>query len=150
MRQNRLAIFALTAFFSFMAFHQAAAEKTITLHPSADGKGAIGKMVIQNLNQNEKEVSIHTEGLKPGAVYTVWLINMKPSIFPFVKPKMEMAGLGQGDYSFKTDDSGNGAYRATISGKDLGNWQLVKIAHHPDGNPKNMKSIISPLQADLR
>ena len=58
-----------------------------------------------------------------------------------MKPKMDMAGLGGGDYSFKSDDKGNASYSATIGSVDLSKWQLVEVAYHPSGDPKNMKEM---------
>lgn len=90
----------------------------------------------------EKEVRITAQGLKPNEVYTVWLVNMKP--------KMDMAGLGEADYAFNSDSRGNGSYTGTISARELDKWQQLKIAHHPDGKSKNMKNIGSALEANLK
>ncbi len=150
MKHNKIVIFALAVLFSVITSYQAEANRTITLQSSSDEIGTIGQIVIEDRTQNKKEVSILAKGLKPEAVYPVWLINMKPSLLLFLKPKMEMLGLGNEDYSFTTDGSGNGEYTARISTEELGSWKLVEIAHHPDGNPKNMKGISSPLQADLQ
>ena len=38
----------------------------------------------------------------------------------------------------------------TFPAADLPKWQVLKIAHHPDGNPKNMKTIGIALHADLK
>jgi hypothetical protein len=81
-------------------------------------------------------------GLKPNEVYTVWLVNMKP--------KMAMVGLGAGDYAFTSDANGNGRYTGTVSAVELGKWQQLKIAHHPDRNPRNMKNIGSALEGNLK
>lgn len=64
--------------------------------------------------------------------------------------KMEMAGLGTGDYSFTSDARGTGSYTATVSGAELGKWKVLKVAHHPDRNPRNMKNIGSALEGNLK
>ena len=75
---------------------------------------------------------------------------MKPSVIPLVKPKMEKAGLGEGDYSFKTTDTGNGHYAGGILTTELGKWQQLKIANHPDGDATNMKNMEIALNAELK
>jgi hypothetical protein len=105
-------------------------------------RGAQGEAVISDAGAGSKEVVITASGLKPNEVYTVWLVNMKP--------KMDMAGVGTGDYAFTSDAAGNGRYTATVSGGTLDKWQVIKIAHHPDRNPGNMKNIGSALDGHLK
>ena len=119
-----------------------AAEQKMTLKAGPHGKGAKGEAVIKDKEQGQKEIIISVSGLKPNEVYTVWLVNMKP--------KMDMAGVGEGSYSFKSDDKGNGHYTGTVSSAELEKWQVLEIAHHPDGDPKNMKKMGIALKADLK
>ena len=118
------------------------AAERIALKGGEDMRGAGGEAVISDAGAGSKEVVITASGLKPNEVYTVWLVNMKP--------KMDMAGLGAGDYAFTSDASGNGRYTATVSGGTLDKWQVIKIAHHPDRNPGNMKKIGSALEGNLK
>ncbi len=67
-----------------------------------------------------------------------------------MKPKMDMIGVGMGDYSFKSDDKGNGHYSANVSAAELEKWQILEIAYHTDGDPKNMKKMGIALKADIR
>ena len=113
----------------------AAGEQKIALKADKAGKGASGAAVITDKGGDQKEVAITAKGLKPNSVYTVWLVNMKP--------KMDMAGLGEGDYSFRSDDKGNATFSATIGSADLSKWQLIELAYHPSGDPKNMKELMN-------
>ncbi len=133
--------FFFLAFALFSSFAQAAEQK-MTLKAGPDGKGAQGEAVIKDKEQGKKEITVSASGLKPNSVYTVWLVNMKP--------KMDMAGVGTGDYSFKSDDKGNGHYAGTVSSAELEKWHVLEIAHHPDGDPKNMKKMGIALKADLK
>ncbi len=126
----------------FAMFAMAAGEQKITLKADKAGKGAKGQAVITDKGSDQKEISINLTGLKPNAVYTVWLVNMKP--------KMDMVGVGTGDYSFKSDDKGNAHYTATISTAELEKWQMFEIAYHPDGDPKNMKTMGIALKAPIK
>ena len=135
----RIFFFVIVLLSSFSA---QAAEQKMTLKSGPHGKGASGEAVIKDKEQGQKEIAISASGLKPNSVYTVWLVNMKP--------KMDMAGVGAGDYSFKSDDTGNGHYAGTVSSAELEKWQMLEIAHHPDGDPKNMKKMGIALQADLK
>ena len=119
-----------------------ATEQKITLKAGPHGTGANGEAVIKDKEQGQKEIIISVSGLKPSSVYTVWLVNMKP--------KMDMAGVGGGDYSFKSDDKGNGHYAGTVPSAELEKWQVLEIAHHPDGDPKNMKKMGIALQTNLK
>ena len=126
----------------FTPFAQAAGELMIVLKAGPGGKGAQGEALIKDKEQGQKEITLEAKGLKPNSVYTVWLVNMKP--------KMDMVGVGGGDYSFKSDAKGNGHYTGTVSAAELGKWKILEIAHHPDGDPKNMKKMKIALKADLK
>ncbi len=126
----------------FTAFAVAAGQQKIKLKADKAGKGAKGQVVITDKGGDQKEITIATTGLKPDSVYTVWLVNMKP--------KMDMIGLGTGDYSFRSDNKGSGYYTASISVAELEKWQMVEIAYHPDGNPKNMKKMAIALNAPIK
>ena len=154
MKQRRYMMLGLVVVFSLMTFAHAVGEQTIVqtivLEAGPAGKGAHGEVAIKNNGQDQKEITINATGLKPRSVYTVWLVNVKPSLVPFLKPKMETAGVGSGDYSFRSDETGTGQYTATISTTELERWHLLKIAHHPDGDPTNMKNTGGALQAHLK
>ncbi len=113
----------------------AAGDRKVALKADKAGKGASGTAVIVDKGGDRKEVTIAAKGLKPDSVYTVWLVN--------VKPKMDMAGLGESDYSVKSDDKGNASYSATIGSADLSKWQLIELAYHPSGDPRNMKELMN-------
>ena len=113
-----------------------------TLTPSQTGTSAKGEVTIVEKDPATKEIMIAADGLKPNAIYTVWVVNMKP--------KMEMAGVGSGDYSFKSDASGRGQFVGSLPASELAKWQMIEIAHHPDGNPKNMKQMDVALEAELK
>jgi hypothetical protein len=114
----------------------------LALQAGPDMRGATGEAVISHAGAGNKEVVITAQGLKPNEVYTVWLVNMKP--------KMDMAGLGAGDYAFTSDADGKGRYTGTVSAAEFGKWQLIEIAHHPDRNPRNMKNMGIALKGDFK
>jgi hypothetical protein len=123
----------VVAFTLFTGLAMAAGEQKVALKADKAGKGASGETVILDKGGDQKEVTITAKGLKPNSVYTVWLVN--------VKPKMDMAGLGVGDFHFKSDDKGKASYSATIGSAELSKWQLIDLAYHPSGDPKNMKEM---------
>ncbi len=134
-----IGLLTLTAFVSLA---EAAEMRRLTLKPGPDGHGAKGEATIVDKDPATKEITIAADGLKPNAIYTVWVVNMKP--------KMEMAGVGSGDYSFKSDGSGRGQFTGTFPAAELATWQMLEIAYHPDSNPKNMKGMAVVLDADLK
>jgi hypothetical protein len=125
----------VVVFSLFTGLAIAAGDQKIALKADKAGKGASGTAVIVDKGGDQKEVTITAKGLKPNSVYTVWLVNMKP--------KMDMAGLGGGDYSFKSNDKGNASYTATIGSADLSKWQVIDLAYHPSGDPKNAKELMN-------
>jgi hypothetical protein len=139
-RNWALGIILLFTFFALPAM--AAGEHKIPLKADKAGRGAKGEVVITDGKAGQKEITIHMAGLKPNSVYTVWLVNMKP--------KMDMAGVGTGDYSFKSDGKGNGNYSATVSNAELGKWEMLEIAYHPDGNAKDMKKMQIALNGTVK
>ena len=118
------------------------AAERVALLAAPDMRGAQGEAVISDVGSGNKEVKITSQGLKPNEVYTVWLVNMKP--------KMDMAGLGTGDYAFTSDARGTISYTATVAGAELGKWQLIEVAHHPDRNPRNMDKMGIALKGELK
>ena len=68
---------AVLAFALFTPLAYAGGGQTIALKAGPDGKGAKGEAVIAEKG-DQKEITVHATGLKPNAVYTVWLVNLKP------------------------------------------------------------------------
>jgi len=120
----------------------AAGMQRLTLMPGPDGGNAKGEATIVDKDAATKEIIIAAQGLKPNATYTVWVVN--------TKPKMEMAGVGTGDYAFKSDAAGRGQFIGAFPAADLATWQILEIAHHPDGDPKNMKTMGIALKVNLK
>ena len=132
-QKRSLALGIILVFIVFVMSAMAAGEQKITLKADKAGQGAKGEVVITDGKAGQKEIAITMTGLKPNSVYTVWLVNMKP--------KMDMLGVGTGDYSFKSDGKGIGNYTATISNAELEKWEMLEIAYHPDGDAKDMKKM---------
>jgi hypothetical protein len=118
------------------------ADDRLVLKPGSAVPQARGEAVVRTVEPGKQEVTITAQGLRPSAVYTVWLVNEKP--------RMSMAGLGKADYAFTTDEKGHARYTATIAPADLAKWQLLKIAYHPDRKPRNMHNIVIDLEGTLR
>jgi len=140
-RQGIIKVLSLMFVLTFLISLSHAEEKKITLKPGKEVKKAEGTATIKD-EMGQKKIVIHMEYLRPNAVYTVWLVNEKP--------KMDMMGLGMGNYSFKTDEKGTGHYEASTSADDLAKWQIIKIAFHTDGDAKNMKGIKIDLEGMLK
>lgn len=135
-----MAFFLGLALFAGLA--QAAVAREVALKGGPAGKGASGVTVIKDTGQDRKQIEITARGLKPDSVYTVWLVNMKP--------KMDMTGVGTGDFSFKSDARGNGSYTASVPASELARWQMFEIAYHPDADPMNMKNMGIALMGSLK
>ena len=136
------ALIVMLSFAALVVSALAAGEQKIVLKADKAGKGAKGEVAIADTKPDQKQITISMTGLKPNSVYTVWLVNMKP--------KMDMAGVGPGDYSFKSDSKGMGTYSATISNAELEKWQMFEIAYHPDGNSKDMKNMQIALSGPIK
>ena len=113
------------------------AEKVkIALNRSQGVQGGSGEAVIA-----DRALTIQLKDLKPTSVYTVWFVNMKP--------KEEMAGVGNAPYSFKTDQQGTATFKATLGERPFGKWQMLVIVRHPTGDPKDMMNKEDALWAQL-
>jgi hypothetical protein len=141
-QKRNWALGIILVFTVFVMSAMAANEQKITLKTDKAGQGAKGEVVIADGKAGQKEITISMTGLKPNSVYTVWLVNMKP--------KMDMLGVGTGDYLFKSDGKGIGNYTATISNAELEKWEMLEIAYHPDGNAKNMKKMQIALSGPIK
>jgi hypothetical protein len=125
-----------------LSLSQAFATQTVILSAGPDLGGAQGEAVIREVNAGQKGVDIRAHGLKPNEIYTVWLVNMQP--------KMAMAGLGANDFAFTSDAQGGGKYSGILAAAELGKWQLIEVALHPDRNPRNLKKMEIALKGELK
>lgn len=114
----------------------AADAKNFMLMGQKDTPQATGTAVVDG-----NKFTVTAKGLKPGAVYTVWFVNMQPT--------MTKAGAGTAPYAFTADNSGNAKYTATLSESPVGKWQAIFIVRHPSGDPKVMENMEDALMAKL-
>src|SRR5919106_1859275 len=103
----------------------AAAKKSFPLMGQEDSPKANGTAIIQ-----DTRLTVTANGLKPSAVYTVWFVNMQPT--------MTQEGAGSPPFTFKTDKKGRAKYVATLKESPIGKWQSIMIVWHPSGDPKDM------------
>lgn len=108
----------------------------IVLNRSGNVQAGSGEAVIV-----DRTLTIEVRDLKPTSVYTVWFVNMKP--------KEEMAGVGNAPYAFKTDRQGSATFKATLAEPPVGKWQMLVIVRHPTGDPKDMMNKEDALWARL-
>jgi hypothetical protein len=114
----------------------AADSKSIVLMGQKDTPQASGTAVIEG-----NKLTVTAKGLKPNAVYTVWLVNMQPT--------MTKAGTGTPPYDFRSDAQGNAKYTAALSESPVGKWQAIFIVRHPSGDPKAMEKMEDALMGKL-
>jgi hypothetical protein len=114
----------------------AAESKSFALMGQKDTPQASGTATVEG-----NRLTITAKGLKPNAVYTVWFVNMQPT--------MTKAGAGTPPYDFRTDAQGNGKYTASLGESPLGKWQAIFIVRHPSGDPKAMDKMEDALMGKL-
>lgn len=114
----------------------AAAKQSFPLMGQEDSPQAKGTAVIQ-----DNRLTVTANGLKPHAVYTVWFVNMQPT--------MTKEGAGTPPFVFKTDRQGRAKYVTTLKESPIGQWQVLFIVRHPSGDPKDMDHIEDALMAKL-
>src|SRR6266508_2234786 len=95
----------------------AAAKKSLPLMGQEDSPKATGTAVIQ-----DNRLTVTANGLKPNAVYTVWFVNMQPT--------MTQEGAGTPPFTFKTDTKVRGRSVATLTETPIGKWQSIMIVRH--------------------
>src|SRR3989338_6245831 len=135
MKRNRIhrgaAMLFTLALTVWISSHWDAGMRRLTLTPGHDGGDAKGEATIVDKDAATKEIIIAAQGLKPNATYTVWVVN--------TKPKMEMAGVGTGDYAFKSDAAGRGQFIGAFPAADLPKWQVPEKAPPPPRAPQKKK-----------
>ena len=139
MKQMRYIIAILVIVFRLVNIAQASGKRILFLDMGPVGKGPQAEIVIRNNGGDQKEITIDTRRLEPNAVYGVWLVSVESSWIPLTKPTVKKARLGGGDYSFKSDETGNGHYTATILAKEFEKWKELRIVFRPDGDPTNLE-----------
>ncbi len=112
------------------------AGKSFTLMGQKDTPTAKGTATVDG-----QHLKVTASGLKPNAVYTVWLVNMKPT--------MTKAPAGKEPPSFKTDAKGNGKYEGNLNESPIGKWESIMIVRHPSGDAKDMDRMEDALMAKL-
>jgi hypothetical protein len=110
--------------------------KTFVLESMKKHPNAVGSAFI-----DKDHINLQTRGLKSDSIYTVWFVNMKP--------KKKETGAGAAPYMFRTDQWGNGNYSAPLKESPFGKWAMIMVVLHPDGNPKNMKTMVGALKAGI-
>lgn len=110
--------------------------KSFNLMGQKDTPQASGTATVEGT-----KLTITAKGLKPNAVYTVWLVNMQPT--------MTKAGAGKPPYDFKTDAQGSAKYAADLGESPVGKWQAIFIVRHPTGDPKTMDKMEDALMGKL-
>lgn len=108
-------------------------------------QGASGEAVFEKMGiaPGQRSVGIDLFGLKPDAIYSVWLEKNGE--------KRERMPLGVDINHFKTNASGKGRYVTTASEYDVEyNWDYLIINYHPDGDPKNTENMVTELRGDLK
>ena len=89
-----------------------------------------------------KSLTVTATGLKPNAVYTVWLVHLSPT--------MTKVGAGTAPYAFNSDAKGDARYTAELGESPLGKWQVIMIVRHTAGDAKNMNDMVEGVMAKLR
>lgn len=131
----------IAVFFSLFLLEAHAATQKSSLKGEKDFQKARGDAVISDAGADRKQISVKASGLKPNSTYTLWFVNEEP--------RMDMAGVGTGDYSFKSDAQGNVQYTAVVTEEELRKWNLFEVAYHPDNNPQNMENIQIALKGEV-
>jgi hypothetical protein len=131
-------LIALSVGLVILAFVAAswADETRIPLEAAKAHPGASGTAYLTG-----DTISIHAKGLRPGSVYTVWFVNLKL--------QKHETGAGSAPYMFRTDSKGNGAYAATLAESPFGEWAMIMVVLHPNGNPKDMNNMKGALKAPI-
>lgn len=135
-KQAAVGILVLALVAGLAAGALAAESQSFGLMGQKDSPQASGTATVEG-----NKLTITAKGLKPNAVYTVWLVNMQPT--------MTKAGAGTAPYDFKTDGRGNAKYSATLSESPAGKWQAIFIVRHPSGDPKVMDKMEDALMGKL-
>lgn len=131
--------FLLSIIMSASAY--ASVEK-ITLEGNSRSNGASAEATIEDSAQGgeQKELTLDANGLKPGSVYSVWLVN----------ESLSFGKIGLSLKEFTSDSDGKGHLSAIIPISDLSDWDSIQVNYHPDGNPENLQSASVVLEGDIQ
>ncbi|MBI1912612.1 MAG: hypothetical protein HYS21_11505 [Deltaproteobacteria bacterium] len=165
------AIMAMMLFFAITAAASLveAVENRIPLKGQL-WEDAKGEAIVEDYRYQQQQITIDAVGLEPNAVYTVWLVNEgreaqmgaeeRAGKAPAEKERgflkreeqrqeANLRGLGVRDYSFKTDAAGHGRFVATVNQGELHSFDSLEVAHHPNGDPKDLNNAVIALRGDL-
>lgn len=141
MKTRLFPIIALPLVLALIAFAAAPAPaaaggRTLNLQPTSAHTDAYGTARITG-----DQIQILAGGLKPDAVYTVWFVN--------TQPEKHETGAGRPPYMFRTDERGAAAYASALNASPVGEWEMVMIVQHPNGDPRDMQNMVGALKARI-
>ena len=135
-RRFQIALIILMSIFVFSLSWAMSSGRELILDSTSKHPDANGTAVIA-----DDHINLQARGLKPEAVYTVWFVNMKP--------KKSETGAGTAPFMFRTDPWGNGSYSAPLNEAPFGKWSMIMVVLHPNGDPRDMKTMVGALKASL-
>lgn len=132
--------FALLLALSLEGLSYGAVDR-VTLEGKELWEGAKAEVVIEDLSEGsaQKELRLEADGLRPGAVYSVWLVN----------ESLSFGKIGLSLKEFTSDKTGHGSLDAVLPVANLSDWDSIQIAYHPDGNPENLQSASFVLEGEI-
>ncbi len=102
---------------------------------------AKGEAVINDTEDEQKEIRINASGLEPNSTFSIWLIDETPM--------MGEVGIGSGDLTFESDNDGKGTYTALVPGNQFKDWDKIEVLHHPNQDTEDVEGAELALRGNL-
>lgn len=101
------------------------------IHGDAASSSITGKLVVSCFTDDLDEFKMSLKGLKPNAVYTVWLATS-------LKETAGRAGVGAPPFKIKTGGGDSVSYQVPLHTCPLTEYRWLEIRYHPDGDPTHL------------
>jgi len=102
---------------------------------------AKGEALIDDAEDEQKEIRINASGLEPNSTFSIWLIDETPMLGE--------VGIGSGDLSFESDNDGRGTYTARVPARQFKDWDKIEVLHHPNQDTDDVEGAELALRGHL-
>lgn len=102
---------------------------------------AKGEALINDTDDEQKEIRINASGLEPNSTFSIWLIDETPMLGE--------VGIGSGDLTFESDNEGKGTYTAKVPARQFKDWDKIEVLHHPNQDTEDVEGAELALRGNL-
>lgn len=112
--------------------HDFVTTTTWTVEPESGQPTIRGRVSVACFADDRDEFKIELQGLKPNAVYSVWLSTS-------LKDTAVRGGIGKAPYTRKSTGGGSMTVECPLEKCPLTEWKWLEVRYHADGDASHVQ-----------